>query len=197
MGNPKAVAGKLASGGLNNSSPNSGTITKGDINPAAEVGGKIPADTQTFRLLLGCIRTFALNSVVTSTHCACTHIDLREKSVLAGLHFQTCFASSVQDLKKNLCAQKLVSFFLPNVSGELVDKPASLYSISLSRHDCNHAIKCSSVHFFLNNPSLPPQKNNVIIYRGNTSAFLIKGVIFDFQWELGSLLPPCDFENVS
>ena len=153
MGNPKAGTGKLANGGLKNSSTHSGTITKGDINPATEVGGKIPADTQAFRLLLDCIRTFALNSAVTSAHCACTHIDLGEKSVLAGLHFQTCFASSVQDRKKNLCARKLVYFVLPNMSDELVEnttssyKPVSLYFVSLSHHNCSHAIKCSSMHF--------------------------------------------------
>lgn len=53
-----------------------------------------------------CVRTFDLNSAVTSVRCACTHIDLGEKNVLPGLHFQTCFASSAQDLKKNLCARK-------------------------------------------------------------------------------------------
>lgn len=159
MGNPKAVAWSLASCGFKKSSPNSGTITKGDISTATEVGGKFPADTLIFRLLLGCIRTSGhLLWIVLSCH-ACTNTDLEVKRVLAALHFQTCFASSVQDLK-NLCAWKLVYFFLPNISDEFTEnttspyRPVLLYFISLSHHNCNHAIKCSSLHFIFNNPSL-------------------------------------------
>lgn len=98
MVSPKAVTGRVASGALN-SGPNSGTINKGDINVATEAGGKIPADTQTDRHLLGHLRIFDLNNAITRAHrCACTHVDLGEKGVTAGLHFQTCFASSIYDL---------------------------------------------------------------------------------------------------
>lgn len=50
------------------------------------------------RLLLGHLRLFDFNNAVTMAHCACTHRDLEYKGVTAGLHFQTCFASFVQNL---------------------------------------------------------------------------------------------------
>lgn len=90
----KLTLGERASAALN-SGPNSGTITKGDINLATKVSGKIPADTQTYGLRFGRLRIFDLNNAVTRARCPCTHIDLGEKGVTAGLHFQGCFASSV------------------------------------------------------------------------------------------------------
>lgn len=99
-----------------------------------------------------CVRTFDLNSAVTSVRCACTHIDLGEKKCSTWFAFPNMFCLFCSRSEEKLVCPKAY-FFLSNVSDALVEnttssyRPVLLYFISLSHHNFNHAIKCSSMHF--------------------------------------------------